>query len=61
MKTKPVIDKNPRNNEEIIASPEEKEGIAWIKTSILKMEYCKIFKLLNNSPVSKFVAKNGSK
>ena len=27
MKTKPVIDKNPRNNEEIIASPEEKEGI----------------------------------
>ena len=26
MKTKPVIDENLRNDEEIIASPEEREG-----------------------------------
>ena len=36
-------------------------NIKQIKTSIIKMEHYKIFKLLNDSTVSKFVTKNGLK
>ena len=50
VKTKPV--------EEIIIPPEKKRGnIKRIKTSITKMEYYKISKLLNDSTTSKFVKK----
>ena len=62
VKTKPVIDENLRNVEEIVI-PSEKKGrnIKQIKTSIIKMEHYKISTLLNNSTVSKFVRKNGLK
>ena len=54
LKTKPV--------EEIIILPEKKgRDIKRIKTSITKMEHYKISKLLNDSTVSKFLTKNGSK
>ena len=36
-------------------------NIKRIKTSIIKMEHYKIYKLLNDSTVSKFVTKNGLK
>ena len=48
--------------EEIIIPPKEGSNIKQIKISIvLKMEHYKITKLLNDSTVSKFVKKNGSK
>ena len=54
VKTKPV--------EEIIIRPEKKKGnIKRLKTSIIKMEHYKISKLLNDSTVSKFMTKKGSK
>ena len=36
-------------------------NIKQVEESVIKMEYYKISKLLNNSTVSKFVTKNGSK
>ena len=54
LKTKPV--------EEIIILPEKKgRNIKRIKTSITKMEHYKISKLLNDSTLSKFLIKKGSK
>ena len=48
--------------EEIIIPPKERLDIKQIKISIImKMEHYKISNLLNDSTVSKFVKKNGSK
>ena len=45
--------------EKIIIPPEKKRwNIKQIEKSIIKMEHCKIFKLLNDSAVSKSVTKN---
>ena len=58
LKQKPVINENSRNVEEIIIPREKKRGnIKRIKASIIKIKHHKIFKLLNNSTVSKFVTK----
>ena len=64
VKTKPVIDENSRNSnsnqrnvDEIFIPPEVRRNIKRIKTSIIKMEHCKISKLLNHSTVSKLVTK----
>ena len=63
LKPNQAIDENPRNVKEIIVPPEKRErkNIKRIKASIIKMEHYKISKLLNNSSVSKFVTKNGSR
>ena len=45
--------------EEIIIPPEKRRNIKQIEKSIIKMEYYKISKLLNNSTASKFVTKMG--
>ena len=50
MKTKPV-------EEIIILSEKKRRNIKRIKKSIIKMEHCKISKLLNDSSISKFVKK----
>ena len=55
MKTKPVIDENLRNVEEIIIPPEKREEIFNKFRQILK--HCKISKLFNHLSVSKFVTK----
>ena len=47
--------------EEILILPEKREEILNDRTIIIKSEHCKISKLLNDIPVSKFVTKNGSK
>ena len=52
---------NAKIVEEIDITSEKRRNIKRIKTCILKMEHYKISKLLNNSTVSKFVTKNGSK
>ena len=59
-------DENPRNDEEIIIPPEKRRlNFKQNEKSIIKMERCKIYKLLNHSAGSKFVKKkkkkNGSK
>ena len=56
-------DENPRNVAEIIIPLEKKNrrNIKRIKTSIINMKHYKISKPLNDSIVSKFVTKNGSK
>ena len=62
VKQKPVIGENSINFEEVIIPPEKKRGnVERIKTIIIKMEHYKISQLLNDSTVSKFVTKNGSK
>ena len=48
---------NSKNVEEIIIPPEKRENINRIKTSIIKIEYYKISKLLKVSLVSKFVTR----
>ena len=59
VKSKHVIDGNPRNVEEYNYSTRKKRrNIKRIRTIIVKMERCKIFKLLNDSTVSKFTTKN---
>ena len=59
VKQKPVVDENSKkcwtNNYST------RKNIKQIKTSIIKMEHYKIFKLLNDSIVSTFVTKNRSK
>ena len=56
-KPKHIIDENSNNIEEITIPPEKKEiSIKWVKTSIIKMEYYKISRLINDSTVSKFAA-----
>ena len=54
VKTKHVIDENPRNHYSI---RKEWRNIKQIKTSIIKLEPYKISKLLSDSTVSKFVTK----
>ena len=63
LKQKLVIDKNSRNIEKIIIPPENKRrrSIKCVKTSIIKVGQYKMSKLLNDSTLSKFVKKNGSK
>ena len=56
MNQKPVINETSKNVEKIIIPPEKRRNIKWIKANI-KMEHYKIYKLLNDSTVSKFVAK----
>ena len=47
---------NSRNVEEIVISPEKRQEIfKQIKTSIIKWNINKTFKLLNDSTASKFV------
>ena len=53
--------KNSKNVEEIIILLEKRDKIKQIEKSIIKMEHYKISKLLNDSTVSKFATKNGSK
>ena len=57
VKPKHVIDENPRNVEEIFIVPEKENKYKENKTSIIKMEKYKMYKLLNDSTVSKFVTK----
>ena len=45
-------DENPRNVEEIIIPPKKRRNIKRLNTSNIKMEHCKISKLLNDSTVS---------
>ena len=48
--------------EEIIIPPQKREEMSKkIEKNIVKMEQYKLSKLLNDSTVSKFVTKNGSK
>ena len=57
-------DENPINVEKRnynYSIRKKKSNIKQIEKSIIKMEHYKISKLLNNSTVSKFVTKNGSK
>ena len=57
VKTKPAVDESSRNVEETIFPPEKRrKNIRRIKT-VIKMEHYKIFKLLNDSTVSKFGTK----
>ena len=60
VKTKPVNNEYSRNVKEIIIQPDKtRRIIKRIKTSTTKIEHKnKISKLLNDSAVSKFVAKN---
>ena len=58
VKPKPLPVANSRNDEDInIPSEKTEEIFKRIKTSIIKMEYHKISKLLNDSTVSKFVTR----
>ena len=51
-------DENPRNDEEIIIPPEKRIlNFKQNEKSIIKMERCKISKLLNHSAGSRFVTK----
>ena len=63
LKQKLVIDKNSRNIGKIIIPPENKRrrSIKCVKTSIIKVGQYKMSKLLNDSTLSKFVKKIGSK
>ena len=55
VKPKHIIDENQKNIEEITIPPEKKEiSIKQIKINIIKMEYYKISRLINDSTVSKF-------
>ena len=57
VKTKPAVDESSRDVEETIIPPEKRrKNIRRIKT-VIKMEHYKIFKLLNDSTVSKFGTK----
>ena len=51
------LDENPRNIEEIIILQEKRWNMKQIEKSIIKMEYYKLPKLLNDSAVSKLVTK----
>ena len=58
MKPKPVPAENLRNIEKIIIPLVKRErNTKRIKKSIIKMEYHKISKLLNNPTLSKFVTR----
>ena len=58
MKPKPLPAENLRNIEKIIIPLVKRErDTKRIKKSIIKMEYHKISKLLNNSTLSKFVTR----
>ena len=54
---KPVPDENLRDVEEIIISPEKQNKYWANQDKYCKMEHYKIFKLLNDSTVSKFLTK----
>ena len=57
VKPKPKPDENLRDVEEIIIPPEKQNKYCANQDKYCKMEHYKIFKLLNDSTVSKFVTK----
>ena len=64
VKTKSVIDENLRSvKKNNYSTRKERGNIERIKTRIIKVEHCKMSKLLNDSTISKILKKkkNGSK
>ena len=57
VKPKPIIDESSRNVEEIVTQKTIQEILNKLRQVLLSIEHHKIFKFLNDSAVSRFVAR----